>query len=107
MLKLGNTFFRETESVYLFLCTANVNSISWIFFCKFIALEFVTLCDDLFNYLIFFLIANVQPNLTILCMVHATQLQNVHQRVGQQTETVQQDLELAVLLRKFSQRCYL
>ena len=35
-------------------------------------------------------------------MVHATQLQNVHQRVGQQTETVQQDLELAVLLRKFS-----
>ena len=67
----------------------------------------MTLCDDLFNYLIFFLIANVQPNLTILCMVHATQLQNVHQRVGQQTETVQQDLELAVLLRKFSQRCYL
>ena len=53
------------------------------------------------------MIANVQPNLTILCMVHATQLQNVHQRVGQQTETVQQDLELAVLLRKFSQQRYL
>ena len=55
----------------------------------------------------FSLIANVQPNLTLPCMVHATQLQNVHQRVGQQTETVQQDLELAVLLRKFSQHYYL
>ena len=49
----------------------------------------------------FSLIANVQPNLTLPCMVHATQLQNVHQRVGQQMETVQQDLALAVLLRKF------
>ena len=54
MLKLGNTFFRETESVYLFLCTAIVNSILWNFFCKLVALEFVTLCDDLFNNLIFF-----------------------------------------------------
>ena len=40
-------------------------------------------------------------------MVHATQLQNVQTRVAQQTETVQQDLELAVLLRKFSQQRYL
>ena len=77
------------------------------FFCKFLVLEFVKLCEDLFTNLIFFFVANVQPNLTILCMVHATQLQNVHQRVGQQTETVQQDLELAVLLRKFSHCCYL
>ena len=77
------------------------------FFCKFLVLEFVKLCEDLFTNLIFFFVANVQPNLTILCMVHATQLQNVHQRVGQQMETVQQDLALAVLLRKFSQRCYL
>ena len=76
-------------------------------FCKFLVLKFVKLCEDLFNNLIFFFVANVQPNLTILCMVHATQLQNVHQRVGQQTETVQQDLELAVLLRKFLQFCYL
>ena len=65
------------------------------------------LFEDLFTNLIFFFVANVQPNLTIVCMVHATQLQNVHRRVGQQTETVQQDLELAVLLRKFSQHCYL
>ena len=65
------------------------------------------LCEDLFPNRIFFFVANVQPNLTIPCMVHATQLQNVHRRVGQQTETVQQDLELAVLLRKFSQHCYL
>ena len=77
------------------------------FFCKFLVLKFVKLCEDLFTNLIFFFVANVQPNLTIVCMVHATQLQNVHQRVGQPTETVQQDLELAVLLRKFSQHCYL
>ena len=65
------------------------------------------LCDELFNNLIFSLIANVQPNRTLPCLVHATRLQNVQTRAVQQMETVLQDLELVALLRKFSQCCYI
>ena len=49
-------FFRETEFVYLFLCTVNVNyNIQFCgILCTFLVLEFMKLCDDLFNNLIFF-----------------------------------------------------
>jgi hypothetical protein len=56
-LKLGRyIFFRETEFIYLFLCTANVhNNIQFRGKNrKFVVLKFVKLCDEVVTNLIFF-----------------------------------------------------